>query len=129
MGRSTESAFAPTEALSTAALLRKIALLERERACDRALIATLQEAELAARDQVVHLETALVTSRRIGAAIGILMARCHVTDDHAFALLRTTSQLTHRKVRDIAEDVVLTGTLPPLDEPAKPAPKVPDGAR
>jgi hypothetical protein len=115
MGGSTHSAIATTESQTTAALLRKIEILERERACGRALIVTLQEAERAARDQIAHLETALVSARRIGAAIGIIMARCQVTDDHAFALLRTTSQLTHRKVRDIAEDVVLTGALPTLD--------------
>ena len=117
-----DSALASDESqTTTAALLRKIELLERERACDRALITTLQEAELAARDQVVHLETALASARRIGAAIGILMARCRITDEQAFALLRTASQLTHRKLRDIAEEVVFTGTLPALDEPVTPA--------
>jgi hypothetical protein len=59
-----------------------------------------------------NLQVALTSNRRIGTAIGILMAHRHITDSAAFELLREASQRLHRKLRDIAEDVVLTGTLP-----------------
>jgi hypothetical protein len=60
------------------------------------------------------LHTALDSNRRIGAAIGVLMAIHKVTEDQAFDLLRTASQLLHRKLRDIASEVVETGALPDL---------------
>ncbi len=67
----------------------------------------------AARDHEMteNLNTALANSRRIGAAIGILMASRRVTEDEAFELLRQTSQRLHRKLRDVADDVVFTGVL------------------
>ena len=64
-----------------------------------------------AHDKIVNLEIALTSSRRIGMAIGILMARFTVRDDVAFDMLRTASQAHNRKVREVAEDVILTGTL------------------
>jgi AmiR/NasT family two-component response regulator len=36
-----------------------------------------------------------------------------VTSDRAFDLLRAHSNDTNRKISDIAEDVVLTGQMPP----------------
>jgi hypothetical protein len=45
------------------------------------------------REKIVNLETALVTARRIGAAIGVLMSRHQVTDAQAFNLLREASQM------------------------------------
>jgi AmiR/NasT family two-component response regulator len=45
--------------------------------------------------------------------MGILMASMKLTEDAAFDLLRVTSQHTHRKLREIAESVVLTGTVEP----------------
>ena len=48
---------------------------------------------------------------------GILMASYKTTEQQAFDLLRIASQTTHRKLADIAEDVLLTGTL---DVPASP---------
>ncbi len=65
-----------------------------------------------AQDTADNLETALASSRRIGAAIGVLMAHHKVTEDAAFGMLRTTSQHLHRKLRDVAVEVVETGTLP-----------------
>lgn len=59
-----------------------------------------------------NLQIALSSNRRIGTAIGILMAHRRITDTAAFELLRDASQRGHRKLRDIAEDVVLTGTVP-----------------
>ena len=58
-----------------------------------------------------HLRTALVSARRIGAAIGILMGQQHLSDDDAFALLSDASQRTNRKLRDVADHVRRTGTL------------------
>lgn len=66
-----------------------------------------------ARDKIANLERALVSSRRIGAAIGVIMASRKVTYEQALALLRGASQATHRKLREIAEDVLLTGLVPP----------------
>ncbi|HEU5271136.1 MAG TPA: ANTAR domain-containing protein, partial [Jatrophihabitans sp.] len=59
-----------------------------------------------------HLERALASSRQIGAAMGILMARLRFTEEQAFDALRTASQHSHRKLRDVAEEVLLTGELP-----------------
>ena len=61
-----------------------------------------------------NLETALGSSRRIGMAIGVLMAHHKITEDEAFTLLRIASQALHRKLRDIAAEVTETGTLPDL---------------
>jgi AmiR/NasT family two-component response regulator len=69
-------------------------------------------AELAAAQaQAANLETALHTSRRIGAAIGILMSQYGLQDEEAFDLLRVVSQDTNRKISDLAEDVLHTGGL------------------
>lgn len=62
--------------------------------------------------QIENLETALETSRQIGVAIGILMARQLVTYEEAFAQLVDASQYLNRKVRDIAVEVRDTGQLP-----------------
>ncbi len=69
------------------------------------------------KDKIDNLERALVTSRRIGVAIGILMARQMVTEEQAFDLLRIASQNSHRKLYDIADEVAHTGAL---DVPAVP---------
>lgn len=59
-----------------------------------------------------NLRIALGTNRQIGTAIGILMARYRCTPDEAFTALRVTSQHQHRKLRDIADEVIYTGGLP-----------------
>lgn len=64
------------------------------------------------RARAANLEIALKSNRDIGMATGILMARHVVTAEDAFRLLVRVSQLTHRKLRDIATEVILTGTLP-----------------
>jgi len=63
-------------------------------------------------DRVTNLEIALTTNRRIGIAIGVLMARLNVTDEQAFDLLRRTSQHMHVKLRDVADYVATAGELP-----------------
>lgn len=69
------------------------------------------EQTLRERD-ATNFEAALSSSRQIGTAIGILMARNMVTSDRAFELLRSASQELNRKLRDIAAEVEQTGVLP-----------------
>ncbi|MCW0215921.1 MAG: GAF and ANTAR domain-containing protein [Pseudonocardia sp.] len=64
------------------------------------------------RRRCIELDEALRSSREIGTAVGILMCRRLVTPDLAFDLLRTASRRQHRKVRDLARDIVETGGLP-----------------
>jgi hypothetical protein len=71
----------------------------------QAMLARIAELE----NQVATLEQALTTNRRIGAAIGVVMAMEKVTYEGAFDILKRASQHTNRKLRDIAEDVLLTG--------------------
>ncbi|WP_375476581.1 ANTAR domain-containing protein [uncultured Jatrophihabitans sp.] len=63
------------------------------------------------QDKIDNLERALLSSRRIGIAIGILMATHKITADQAFDLLRIVSQNKHRKLVDVAESVVETGAI------------------
>jgi DNA-binding response OmpR family regulator len=65
-----------------------------------------------AEDKAANLERALASNRQIGTAMGVLMARLKLTEEQAFDLLRETSQHRHRKLRDIAEEVALTGEIP-----------------
>jgi GAF domain-containing protein len=58
-----------------------------------------------------NLTVALANSRKIGAAIGILMYKHQITEQQAFDALRIASQHSHRKLVDIAYDVVDTGEL------------------
>ncbi|MFL6164333.1 MAG: GAF and ANTAR domain-containing protein [Jatrophihabitantaceae bacterium] len=64
-----------------------------------------------------HLRTALDTNRQIGTAMGILMARHHCSYDNAFTALRVASQHLHRKLRDVADEVIFTGMLPTKPRP------------
>jgi GAF domain-containing protein len=69
----------------------------------------LQAAE--EQERADNLEIALRNSRRIGTAIGILMHEHRVDEQGAFDLLRQRSQQTNRKLADVADHVVYTGTL------------------
>ena len=62
--------------------------------------------------EIDNLHTALQASRRIGVAIGILMARYLVTYEQGFGMLAAASQHLNRKLRDIAAEVAETGELP-----------------
>ncbi|MFR9802978.1 GAF and ANTAR domain-containing protein [Pseudonocardia sp. RS010] len=64
------------------------------------------------RRRCAELDEALRSSRDIGTAIGILMARHLITREQAFDRLRTASRRLHRKLRDLALEVVETGRLP-----------------
>lgn len=54
----------------------------------------------------------MLTNRKIGMAMGILMARQVLSEDQAFALLRQTSQYLNVKLRALAAVIVETGELP-----------------
>ena len=62
--------------------------------------------------EVGQLQAALDSSRQIGTAIGILMARRQVTREEATRQLIAASQHLNRKVRDVAAEIVFTGSLP-----------------
>jgi predicted flap endonuclease-1-like 5' DNA nuclease len=96
------------EALATKDSLR-IDDLEAYVDIDPQMILELHEAGVLRQDQVEELQTALRTSRMIGQAIGIIMTRRFVTQGEAFTLLRRASNNTNRKLREIAEDIVVTG--------------------
>jgi GAF domain-containing protein len=78
------------------------------------LLATHGALALAAalrRQEVEHLRAALATNRTIGTAVGVLMTSELLTQDQAFGLLRIASQHSNRKVVDIAQEIVDTGSL------------------
>ena len=89
-------------ALAQAAVDHAIALISRQRLIDQ--VQALQRT-------VAGLQGALESNRKIGAATGILAAIHHISLPDAFGLLRTVSQHSRRKLRDVAEEVVLTGAL------------------
>lgn len=81
-------------------------------------LASLLAAELGIALQAMHnnvradnLERALQTSRDIGVAMGIIMARRACTRDEAFDLLRRASRIGQRKLAGIAADVAELGIL------------------
>lgn len=88
-----------------------------------------------ARERIGHLELALQTNRQIAMAMGILMARRGLTEDAAFAELRTVSQRRAVKLREVAAYVVEAGDVPAAEamdpagdsEPAG-APDAPEAA-
>jgi transcriptional regulator with GAF, ATPase, and Fis domain len=59
-----------------------------------------------------NLNSALSSRDVIGQAKGILMERHKVTSDQAFRLLVQASQRRQEKLRDVAEQLTLTGELP-----------------
>jgi len=65
-----------------------------------------------ARRTIENLHTALQSSRHIATAIGILVERMKITSDEAFDVLVFVSQHEHRKLRDIADELLFTGCLP-----------------
>jgi AmiR/NasT family two-component response regulator len=86
-----------------------IASLEAVGVVDRGVIADLEADGIVVRDRVANLEIALVSARRIGGAIGLIMALRRVSEAEAFEVLRQASRNRHRKLRDVADDVLLIG--------------------
>ena len=93
---------------------RRINDLEVHVDLDRAMILELQADGLISQKHVEQLKEALHASRRIGAAIGIVMANRKVTEAAAFLILTKASQNSNRKVRVIADEVVDTGDVSDL---------------
>jgi GAF domain-containing protein len=78
-----------------------------------------------ARELAENLQKAMEFRSVIEQAKGILIERHRLTADQAFRLLTESSMHTNRKVRDVAEDLVLTGELtlaPPTRRPPPAAP-------
>lgn len=88
--------------------------LEARADVDARMIAELQADGVLSRQHAAHLEVALRSSRRIGAAIGIVMAVRLVDEERAFEILKTASSHANRKLRVIADDVVRTGDVSEL---------------
>jgi hypothetical protein len=63
------------------------------------------------RAEVDALGRALDSSREIGIAMGIVMARHSLTAEQSFDLLRRVSQRRNQKLRYLALDVIATGQL------------------
>lgn len=68
-----------------------------------------------------HLQRAMDRRTRIGQAQGILVERYRITPAAAFDALSRHSQLLNRKVFDLADELVTTGTLPGLIDPTRQA--------
>jgi GAF domain-containing protein len=66
-----------------------------------------------ARDLAANLRLAMESRSVIEQAKGILIERYKLTADAAFRLLVEVSMRRNRKVRDLAEELVLTGTFEP----------------
>ncbi|MGQ1797367.1 ANTAR domain-containing protein [Kocuria oceani] len=62
--------------------------------------------------RIQHLHEALATRNLIGQAKGILMERFKIAAPQAFLVLATASSRTNLKLRDVAEQLTTTGTLP-----------------
>jgi AmiR/NasT family two-component response regulator len=78
-----------------------------------AVAACLQDDLNAAELRIENLEAALVNARKIGAAVGIVMAAEKLTYDEAFRTLSLVSQRANQKLRVVAERVMLTGSTAP----------------
>ena len=61
--------------------------------------------------EATALRSALGSNRANGVAIGVLIARHAVISEQEFDMLRKRSTVTHRKLSDTAEAVVLTGVM------------------
>lgn len=99
-----------------------VARLLVDRAVAAITVQRFADAARQAEDQATNLRTALLNSRQIGAAIGIIMAAHKVTESTAFDMLRTVSQHDHRKLREVATDVLQTGWLEQSQSDANRAP-------
>jgi hypothetical protein len=66
--------------------------------------------------ETADLRAAMVTRQWIGQACGILMSRFVLTADEAFVALTRASQNRNIKLRELAHEVIATGTLSELEE-------------
>ncbi|MGK5112655.1 MULTISPECIES: GAF and ANTAR domain-containing protein [unclassified Geodermatophilus] len=75
------------------------------------LLGTHVAVALVAARTAAGLRTALANRDTIGQAKGILMERNRITASRAFELLVDASQRSNRKLREVAEQLALTGDL------------------
>jgi GAF domain-containing protein len=78
-----------------------------------------------ARELAENLQKAMEFRSVIEQAKGILIERHRLTAEQAFRLLANASMHTNRKLRDIAEDLVLTGELTVAPQTRRPPPTAP----
>jgi GAF domain-containing protein len=76
------------------------------------LLAVHAAMAVAAAQQVEGLRYAVDRRTTIGKALGMIMVTYDLNDDRAFTVLQRLSQHENRKLVDIAQDVVSSGTLP-----------------
>jgi predicted transcriptional regulator len=89
---------------------------------NRDMISELQAEGLVSQEHAEQLGEALVSSRVIGAAMGIIMAKLDVDQVKAFAVLKRVSQDSNRKLREVASEVVETRSLAPMHPSPLPGP-------
>jgi response regulator NasT len=102
------------EDVTTLAYGAEIGSLHGDEPADRLAVALANTTATlaAAEDEADQLRTALASSRVIGIAIGIVMSQHCMSREHAFELLRFRSQRSNRKLREIAESIATSGSLP-----------------
>ena len=84
-------------------------------AAQAAVVLANSQAYWAAQELAAQLEQALVSRATIEQAKGILMVTQRCDPDEAFALLRSRSQASNRKLRDVAAEIVRTAMTGVLD--------------
>jgi NAD dependent epimerase/dehydratase family enzyme len=89
--------------------------LEAHARVDRDMIAELQAEGVLSQEHAAQVKEALRSSRTVGTALGIIMASRHVGVDQAFAILSEASSRSHRKLREIAAELVQSMTA---DDPS-----------
>jgi AmiR/NasT family two-component response regulator len=82
-----------------------IANMAAEGVADRELIAALASEGIAGRKQLEEVKAALIVSRRIGAATGVLMGTRHISEDKAFEQLRDECDRSNRSLSEVADEV------------------------
>lgn len=87
-----------------------------DRACWMVRDARTSAVARAAALRADNLERAVGSNREIGIALGILMDRRKLTSAQAFELLRRASQNGHRKLHDVALDIIESGSLEALQD-------------
>lgn len=89
---------------------------EAQSVLDRDMIAALQRDGVLSQEHRAQMEEALKSSRKIGAAVGIIMASRDLSEDEAFAVLQTASQRSNRKLRELATELVESGRRGGLED-------------
>ena len=75
-------------------------------------LAAVALARVADRERAANLDTALVSSRDIGTAVGIIMATDRLDETAAFRTLRGIARSSQRKLREVAREINALGYRP-----------------